>query len=59
MMVQLITELKDYKHFKVKSYNIILLDGKWLCYCSMKYGRKLNSNCKHIKQCKQYLIKTF
>jgi len=36
-------------------YTIYLLDGVYLCSCSIKYNRKLSTICKHIKYIKNEL----
>jgi hypothetical protein len=59
MKVELITELLGYKYFKVKDeYQVFLLDGLWLCMCSVKHNRSIDTNCKHIEECKKYLLRS-
>jgi len=56
MEIRLIRELEGYYHFRVKeAYDVFLLDGIFLCMCSIKYKRKINTYCKHIHHTKKYL----
>jgi hypothetical protein len=57
MKVELIKELKDYVHYRVKDkYSVYRLDKQpYICECSIIYSRNLYTECKHIKAVKQFI----
>ena len=51
----LIKQFQGCKTFKVKDYIIDCLDDVWMCSCSLKYNRDINTDCKHIEACKKLI----
>lgn len=56
--IKKVTDLRGFQCWNISGefwdYKITNLDGKWLCYCSLKYKRPIHIICKHINAIKQY-----